>query len=55
MKDEKSLVENLHFTNLKKAEGYFEQKRKNYQVATPTDLAESLTDEIEACSIEREI
>ena len=55
MIEEWSLLENLHFTNLKKQEGYFEIKRWNYRVPTPGDYVKELIDDIEAVSIEWEI
>jgi len=53
--EEKSLIENLHFTNIKKAEGYFEIKKKNYRVDTPVDLLANLLSDIDQCSVEKEI
>ena len=55
MIEEWSLLVNLHFTNLKKQEGYFEIKRWNYRVPTPGDYVKELIDDIEAVSIEWEI
>lgn len=45
----------LHLTNLRKAEGYFEIKKRNYQIDTPCDLANDVISQFETCNLEKEI
>lgn len=48
-------LQSLHLTNLRKSEGYFEIKKRNYNIQTPCDLATDVISQFETCSIEKEI
>jgi hypothetical protein len=52
---EKNLLVSLHLTNLRKAEGYFDIKKRNYGVSTPCDLANEVISQFETCDLQKEI
>lgn len=55
LESQKSHAQQLHFPQLKKAEGYFILKKQNYDVDSPLQLADQVISNFEACSIDKEI